>query len=149
MGFGFPAAVGTAIGNPHRTVVAIVGDGGFQMTSMELATAVNNKTPVKIVVMNNGYLGMVRQWQKFFFGGRYSHSELGSSNPDFVKLAQSYGAKAYAATNEEELRTTFEKMLQEKELPSLVNVFVAREENVYPMVPAGAALFEMIEEELK
>jgi acetolactate synthase-1/2/3 large subunit len=149
MGYGFPAAVGAAIGNPQRTVVAIVGDGGFQMTSMELATAVKNNTPVKIVVINNGYLGMVRQWQKFFFGGRYSHSDLDSSNPDFVKLAQSYGSEAYTATNEEEFRAIFQKMLQENKLPSLVNVFVEREENVYPMVPAGAALYEMIEEEVK
>jgi acetolactate synthase-1/2/3 large subunit len=147
MGFGFPAAVGAAIGNPDRIIVAITGDGGFQMTSMELATAVKNKIPIKIVILNNGYLGMVRQWQELFFGGRYSHSELGNSNPDFVKLAQSYGAVAFHATNALEFEETFKKMMQENELPSLVNVIVDREENVYPMVPAGAALHEMIEGE--
>jgi acetolactate synthase-1/2/3 large subunit len=145
MGFGFPAALGAAIGRPDRTVVAITGDGGFQMTAMELATAVHYQVPVKIVIMNNGYLGMVRQWQEIFYGGRYSHSELAGSNPDFVKMAESYGAIGYRAKSRAELDEALTKMLAEKTLPVVVDVWVAPEENVYPMVPAGAAIFEMIE----
>jgi len=145
MGFGFPAAVGAAVGCPDRTVVAITGDGGFQMTSMELATAVLHKIPVKIVILNNGYLGMVRQWQKLFFGGRYSHTNLGTSNPDFIKLAESYGAIGFRVKTAKEFEQTFKKILKIKDKPALIEVFVDREENVYPMVPAGAAIFEMIE----
>lgn len=149
MGYGLPASVGAAIGRPDKTVFAIIGDGGCQMTCMELATAVNYKVPVKIVVMNNGYLGMVRQWQKLFFGGRYSQSELGSSNPDFVKLAEAYGAVGYRATNIKELKDALSKIMKLNEKPALVDVIVKREENVYPMVPAGAAIYEMIEGEEK
>lgn len=145
MGFGFPASMGAAIGKPDRTVVCFTGDGGFQMTSMEMATAVQNRVPVKVVVLNNGYLGMVRQWQELFFGKRYSHSELAPGNPDFVKLAESYGARAYRVTNREELQKAMSAMMEEKELPVLLDVHVEREENVYPMVPAGAAIYEMIE----
>ena len=145
MGFGFPAAIGAALGRPDRTIVSITGDGGFQMTSMELATAVHYKIPIKIVLMNNGYLGMVRQWQEMFFGKRYSHSELESSNPDFVKMAECYGAIGYRAKNKEELNGALQKMMEEKELPVLVDVWVEREENVFPMVPAGAAIYEMVE----
>ncbi len=147
MGYGFPAAMGAQVACPDRTVIAIVGDGGFQMTAMEIATAVHYKIPVKIVIVNNGYLGMVRQWQELFFGHRYSHVELGSSNPDFVKFAESFGAPAYRATTREEMREAFRRMLAEKELPVLVDVMVDREENCYPMVPAGAALHEMVEGE--
>jgi acetolactate synthase-1/2/3 large subunit len=147
MGYGFPAAIGAKLGCPDRTVIAIVGDGGFQMTAMEIATAVYYKIPVKIVIVNNGYLGMVRQWQQLFFGKRYSHVELFSSNPDFVKLAESFGAKGYRVTTHEEMHTTFQEMMKENELPVLVDVMVAKEENCYPMVPAGAALHEMVEGE--
>jgi acetolactate synthase-1/2/3 large subunit len=145
MGYGLPASVGASIGRPDKTVVAIVGDGGLQMTSMELATAVNYKVPVKIIVLNNGYLGMVRQWQKLFFGGRYSHSELAHNNPDFVKLAEAYGAIGFRATNIKELKDALNKVMTVKDKPALVDVAVKREENVYPMVPAGAAIYEMIE----
>ncbi len=145
MGFGFPAAMGAAFGNPDRTVFSITGDGGFQMTSMELATAVEHKLPVKIVVFNNGYLGMVRQWQELFFGKRYSHSYLGGSNPDFVKLADSYGALGFRATNMDELENVLNQMMHVTDRPSLVDVMIDPEENVYPMVPAGAAIYEMVE----
>ena len=145
MGYGFPAAMGAAIGCPDRIVVSITGDGGFQMTAMELTTAVHHKVPVKVVIINNGYLGMVRQWQEIFYGGRYSHSELASSNPDFVKMAECYGAIGYRARNRAELDEAFTKMMEEKQLPVVVDVWVEKEENVYPMVPAGAAIFEMIE----
>lgn len=146
MGYGMPAAIGAKVACPDRLVVCITGDGGFQMTAIELATAVYYKIPVKIVIINNGYLGMVRQWQELFFDRRYSHVELESSNPDFVKYAESFGAVAYRATNHEELDDAMQKMLEENELPVLVDVCVSKEENCYPMVPAGAALNEMIEE---
>ncbi|MCA9744115.1 MAG: biosynthetic-type acetolactate synthase large subunit [Deferribacteres bacterium] len=149
MGYGFPAAMGAAVGRPDRTAVAIVGDGGFQMTAMELATAVHYKIPVKIVILNNGYLGMVRQWQELFFEKRYSHSDLDASNPDFVKMAECYGAIGYRAHNSAELDEALKKMMAEQELPVLVDAIVDREENVYPMVPAGAAIYEMIEEDAK
>lgn len=149
MGYGLPASVGAAIGRPDKTVVAIIGDGGCQMTSMELATAVSYKVPIKIIILNNGYLGMVRQWQKLFFGGRYSQSELGPSNPDFVKLAEAYGAVGFRATNIKELKDALSKIMTVKEKPALVDVAVKREENVYPMIPAGAAIYEMIEGEKK
>ena len=145
MGYGFPAALGAAIGCPDRTVIAITGDGGFQMTAMELATAVNYRVPVKVVILNNGYLGMVRQWQELFFERRYAHSELDSSNPDFVELARSYGAVGYRVEDRRELETALKAMLEETERPVVLDVRVAREENVYPMVPAGAAIYEMIE----
>ena len=149
MGYGFPAAMGAAVGRPDRTAVAIVGDGGFQMTAMELATAVHYKIPVKIVILNNGYLGMVRQWQELFFEKRYSHSDLDASNPDFVKMAECYGAIGYRVHNSAELDEALKKMMAEQELPVLVDAIVDREENVYPMVPAGAAIYEMIEEDAK
>lgn len=149
MGYGFPAAMGAAFGCPDRLVVSITGDGGFQMTAMELATAVHHKIPVKIVIINNGYLGMVRQWQQLFFKKRYSSVELASSNPDFVKFAESFGAVAYRATNSEELDDVLQKMLEEKELPVVLDVHVDQEENCYPMVPAGAAINEMVEEDPK
>lgn len=147
MGYGLPAGVGAALGKPEKTVVSIIGDGGFQMTPMELATASKYNVPLKIVVLNNGYLGMVRQWQEMFYGGRYSHSELGTSNPDFVKLAEAYGAVGYHVTNREELKESLLKMMDESKKPVLLDVVVESEENVYPMVPAGAAIHEMVEGE--
>jgi acetolactate synthase I/II/III large subunit len=145
MGFGFPAAMGAAVAYPNRTVVAIVGDGGFQMTSMELATAVEQKLPVIIAIMNNGYLGMVRQWQELFYGGRYSSSDLNSSNPDFVKMAECYGAVGYRATTPEELDDVLNKAMQVKDRPVVLDILVTKEENVYPMIPPGAAVHEMVD----
>jgi acetolactate synthase-1/2/3 large subunit len=147
MGYGLPASVGAAIGRPDRTVVSFIGDGGIQMTIMELATAVGYKVPLKIIVLDNGYLGMVRQWQKLFFGGRYAHTELRHNNPDFVKLAEGYGAIGYRVTNIKELRKALDEMMKINDKPVLLDVWVEREENVYPMVPAGAAPNEMIEGE--
>ncbi len=147
MGYGFPAALGAAIGNPERTVFAVVGDGGFQMTAFELATAVQYKVPVKIAIMNNGYLGMVRQWQQLFFEKRYSHSQLKQANPDFVKLAESYGATGFRATTPHELEPMLEKAMEIDNRPVVMDIIIPEEENCFPMVPAGAALNEMIEGE--
>ncbi len=141
MGFGFPAAVGAQAGCPGTPVVAVVGDGAFQMTAFELGTAVEYNLPVKVVIINNRSLGMVRQWQELFYQKRYSHSWL--KNPDFVKLAEAYGAVGMRIEKESEVRTKFQEALR---IPKcvVIDVSVIEEENVYPMVPAGHALDEMI-----
>ncbi len=145
MGFGFPAALGAAVGRPDRTVVCITGDAGFQMSMYELATAVHYKIPVIIAIMNNGYLGMVRQWQELFFGGRYSHSDLDQSNPDFVKLAESFGAVGMRVSKPDELEGFLKKALKVKDKPVVLDIVVKREENCYPMIPAGGAAADMVE----
>ncbi len=142
MGYGFPAAMGAAVARPNDTVVAVVGDGGFQMSFNELATVKQYNIPVKILVINNGYLGMVRQWQEQFYDHRYSHSNIEVA-PDFVKLAEAYGVPALRATKASEVTGTLEKALQTPG-PVLIEMQVAREENVFPIVPAGAALKDMI-----
>lgn len=149
MGYGFPAAMGAAMACPDRDVVCITGDGGFQMTSFELATAVEYKVPVKVVLLNNGYLGMVRQWQEMFFGRRYSYSTLSSGNPDFVKLAESYGAVGLRAENPAEVESVLIAGMEVKDRPVVMEFIVAPEENVFPMVPAGASLPEMVDTEVK
>lgn len=145
MGYGFPAALGAAMANPDREVVCITGDGGFQMTAYELATAVEYEVPVKIAIMNNQCLGMVRQWQELFYNKRYSHSILKKGNPDFVKLAESYGAPGFRATNPEEMYEVLEKAMKINDRPVVMDFQVEEHENCYPMVPAGAALDEMVE----
>jgi acetolactate synthase-1/2/3 large subunit len=145
MGYGFPAAMGAAIGCPDRPVVCITGDGGFQMTAYELATAVEHKIPLKIAIMNNNCLGMVRQWQELFFNERYSHSILKKGNPDFVKLAESYGAAGFRATNPAEMDDVLEKAMEINDRPVVMDLVVEEHENCYPMVPSGAALNEMVE----
>ncbi len=145
MGFGFPAAMGAAIGCPDRTVFCITGDGGFQMTAMEIATAVDQKVPVKVAIMNNGYLGMVRQWQELFYGERYSHSHLEPSNPDFVKLAEAYGAVGLRATTPKELDEILKIAMEIHDRPVIMDIHVTQKENVYPMVPPGAAVHEMVD----
>ncbi len=145
MGYGFPAAMGAAIAYPDRDVVCITGDGGFQMSSYELATAVEYKIPVKIALMNNNCLGMVRQWQQLFYEKRYSYSVFGSNNPDFVKMAESYGCLGLRAENPEQLKSVLEQAMAIKDAPVLMDIRVVEEENCYPMVPSGAALFEMVE----
>ncbi|MFQ5707107.1 MAG: biosynthetic-type acetolactate synthase large subunit [bacterium] len=147
MGFGFPAAMGAALGCPDREVVCITGDGGFQMTAFELATAVENKVPVKIAIMNNGYLGMVRQWQQLFYEGRYAFSDLRGGNPDFVRLAESYGAVGFRTHLPREVSAILQEALKIKDKPVVLDFAVAQEENVFPMVPAGASLVEMVDGE--
>lgn len=142
MGYGFPAAMGAAVARPNDLVVAVVGDGGFQMSFNELATVRQYNIPVKILLINNGYLGMVRQWQEQFYEHRYSHSDMEVA-PDFVKLAEAYGVTALRATRASEVTHTLEKGLNIPG-PVLIEMQVAREENVFPIVPAGAALKDMI-----
>ena len=142
MGFGFPAALGAQLAHPEKLVVAFVGDGGFQMTAQELATAMQYKANTKIVIMNNNYLGMVRQWQELFYDRAYSHVNM-EWLPDFVKLAEAYGATGLRATRPDQLRATLQRGLA---TPGVVvmDILVAEEVNVYPMVPAGAGLKDMV-----
>ena len=145
MGFGFPAAIGAQLGRPDDIVIAVVGDGGFQMTLFELATAVIEKLPIIILVLNNHYLGMVRQWQELFFDRRESGVDL-HGNPDFVKLAEAYGAKGYNLKRPADVRKILEKALAYQDGPVLINAEVTKTENVFPMIPAGAALEDMLVE---
>ncbi|HEX8887582.1 MAG TPA: thiamine pyrophosphate-dependent enzyme, partial [Pyrinomonadaceae bacterium] len=142
MGFGLPAAIGAKLAMRDRQVVAVVGDGGFQMTNQELATAVQYNLPVKVVIMNNGYLGMVRQWQEMFYDRAYSEVDL-SVSPDFVKLAEAYGAVGFRATRPEELRDVLAEGLAYEGV-AVIDVAVTKEENVFPIVPAGANSRDMI-----
>ena len=142
MGFGLPAAMGAQLALRNQQVVAVVGDGGFQMTNQELATAVQYDLPVKILIMNNGYLGMVRQWQEMFYDRTYSEVDI-SVAPDFVKLAEAYGAAGFRVERPAELREVMEAALNHKGV-AVIDVVVAKEENVFPMVPAGASACEMI-----
>lgn len=143
MGFGFPAAVGAKIGRPEKTVFAIEGDGSFIMNVQDLATAVQYRVPVKIAIINNGFLGMVRQWQQFFYDSRYASVCL-SVQPDFVKLAESFGAVGLRATKPSEVREVLLKAMEINDRPVLIDFVVDREENVLPMVPAGKSYREMI-----
>jgi acetolactate synthase-1/2/3 large subunit len=142
MGFGLPAAMGAAVGCPDRTVVCVTGDGSVQMNSQELATCVQNRIPVKVLIVNNGYLGMVRQWQELFWDNRYSHVDMGQS-PDFVKLAEAYGATGVRLTQKESLVDDLKAAIA-TEGPVVVDIRVTREENVYPMIAPGAAAREMV-----
>ncbi|MBF0386458.1 MAG: biosynthetic-type acetolactate synthase large subunit [Candidatus Omnitrophica bacterium] len=142
MGFGFPAAIGAQFGRPGELVVAIVGDGGFQMTLCELATAAVNKQPVKVVVIDNKYLGMVRQWQELFFDNRLSGVDL-KGNPDFVKLAEAYGIKGFHIANVADCRQVLEQAMKHPG-PALIHAEVIKEGNVFPMVPAGKSAYHMI-----
>lgn len=145
MGYGLPAAMGAALGCPERTVLCITGDGGFQMNSQELATAVYYKLPIKIILLNNGFLGMVRQWQDLFFDKRYAHTQIGDGNPDFVRLAESYGAIGMRITQPEDVKSALAESMTVNDRPVLLEFVVTPEENVFPMVPAGASLQDMIE----
>jgi acetolactate synthase-1/2/3 large subunit len=142
MGFGLPSAIGAQFARPDKLVFAIVGDGGFQMSIPELATIANHALPIKIVVMNNGYLGMVRQWQELFYNNRLSAVEL-CGFPDPEKLAGAYGFKGRTVEKPGELRAALEEAVKDLG-PYLLNVRVSSYENVYPMVPAGAAINEMV-----
>jgi acetolactate synthase-1/2/3 large subunit len=142
MGYGFPAALGAQLAFPERQVIAFVGDGGFQMTAQELATAVQYRSNLKIIVMNNNSLGMVRQWQQIFYDRNYSHVDM-EWTPDFVKLAEAYGATGLRAKNPAELTTVLEKGLS---MPGVVviDIVVEIEENVFPMIPPGGGIAEMV-----
>ena len=142
MGFGLPAAIGAQIGAPDKKVVLIVGDGGFQMTVQELMMIKQYNLPVKVVILNNSYLGMVRQWQELFKDRRYSFVNL-EVNPDFIKIADAYGIKNAKLTNKEDLRTKLKDLILSDE-GVLIECVVEKEENVFPMIPAGKTVSQMI-----
>ena len=145
MGYGFPAAIGAQFGRPDDAVLAIVGDGGFQMTLCELATACIHKLPIKVIVLNNHYLGMVRQWQELFYEERESGVDL-EGNPDFAKLAEAYGAKGFTLRRPGDVRRILTAALEYNDGPCVINAEVEKTDNVFPMIPAGSALEDMIVE---
>jgi len=142
MGYGFPAAIGAQVGCPDAIVFDVAGDGSIQMNIQELATASHNNIPVKVAILNNGYLGMVRQWQELFYHKRYSATRL-SGNPDFVKVAEAYGVMGIRVEKPAEVRPAIDKALAHKG-PVVLDFIVCPEENVFPMVPAGEAIDRMI-----
>jgi acetolactate synthase-1/2/3 large subunit len=143
MGFSLPAAMGAAFANLKRPVVSISGDGGFQMNVQELATIAQHQLPIKIFVINNGFLGMVRQWQELFWRRRYSHVDI--SAPDFVKLAEAYGCKALRVSEPSGVEKAIQAAMAYHDGPILVEFVVAREDNVYPMIPAGQTVNELMD----
>lgn len=142
MGYGFPAAIGAQLALPDKMVITVAGDGSIQMNIQELATAVAYKLPVKVVILNNGHLGMVRQWQELFYKGNYSCTNM-EAQPDFMMVAKAYGADGYRIEKEDELIPVLKEALFTPN-PAFIDVRVEREENVYPIVPVGAALDEML-----
>ncbi len=144
MGYGFPAAMGAQAAFPNKLVIDIAGDGSFQMNSQELATVVQYHLPVKVAILNNGYLGMVRQWQEFFYGKRYASVSLEGISPDFVKLAEAYGAIGLRATKPEEVVPALKRAFSIPE-PVIIDFEIDPEENVYPMVPSGGSLANMLQ----
>lgn len=147
MGFGFPAAIGAQLGCPEKTVVCIAGDGGFQMNIQELATAIKHQLPIIVIIMNNGYLGMVRQWQEFFFERRYSSTCL-DGNPDFAKLVEVYGGKGIRVTTKNELDQALKQALSKREF-ILLDCIIPPEENVFPMVSPGEPINRMLGVEIE
>lgn len=148
MGYGFPAAIGAQLAHPDKLVIDIAGDGSIQMNIQELATAVINKLPVKVAILNNRYLGMVRQWQELFFSERYSHTKLDETVPDFVKIAEAYGAVGLRATKPSEVEPVLREAFKIKRTV-FMDFVVDWKEKVFPMVPAGAAIDQMMFEEKK
>jgi acetolactate synthase-1/2/3 large subunit len=143
MGFGLPSAIGAQFAMPDKQVIAFVGDGGFQMTMYELATAALHTLPIKIFILNNHYLGMVRQWQELFYDNRLSGVDL-EGNPDFVKLADSFGIKGINIENTSEVTEKVAEALQYNDGPVVINCEVAKTDNVYPMIPAGRSYDTML-----
>ncbi|MEL6359250.1 MAG: thiamine pyrophosphate-dependent enzyme, partial [Bacteroidota bacterium] len=140
MGFCLPAAIGAKIGMPHEQVIAVIGDGGFQMTIQELGTIFQYKTAVKIVVLNNEFLGMVRQWQEMFFDRRYASTEM--INPDFQLIARGFSIKTQRVEERQNLQAAVQEMLDHQG-PYLLEVMVGKENNVFPMVPSGCSVSEI------
>ena len=144
MGYGVPAAIGAKAARPDATVVCVDGDGCFQMTSQELATAVLEDLPIVTVIVNNGYLGMVQQWQTMFFDERHSHVHLTHALPDYAALARAYGGLGFTASDEDELETALADALASGQT-AVVDARVDPLEQCFPMIPAGAAALEMLE----
>ena len=143
MGYGLPAAIGAKLAFPDIPVFDIAGDGSIQMNIQELGTAAQYNLPVIICILNNQFLGMVRQWQSLFYQGRYSYTDI-SHQPDFVKLAEAYGAVGIRAFRTDEVEPALRQALAVKDRPVIIDFRVEREENVYPMVPPGGSLLNML-----
>jgi len=144
MGFALPAAIGAAFAVKDKPILCVTGDGGFQMNMQELATAAYNKLPIKIFIINNSFLGMVRQWQELFHAEKYSFTDLSDSNPDFVKLAEAFDIKAYSVSNISDVEPVLKEALEYNDGPILVDFKVVKEDMVFPIVPAGASISDMI-----
>lgn len=144
MGFGLPASIGAAFAVKDRPVVCISGDGGFQMNIQELITAVYNRLPIKIFILNNSFLGMVRQWQELFHQEKYSFTDLSSSNPDFVKVAEAFGIESYSTNNPKEVDSLLDKAFSINDRPVLIEFKVVKEDMVFPMIPSGASISDMM-----
>jgi acetolactate synthase-1/2/3 large subunit len=144
MGYGIPAAIGAKAARPEATVVCVDGDGCFQMTCQELATAVLEDLPIVVVLVNNGYLGMVQQWQDMFFDGRRSHVHLTRAVPDYARLAEAYGGVGMTVTERDDVRPALEEALA-LDRTVVVDVHVEPAEQCFPMIPAGAAALDMVE----
>lgn len=144
MGFSVPAAIGAAFAVKDRPILSINGDGGFQMNIQELITAVHHKLPIKFVILNNSFLGMVRQWQELFHAEKFSFTDLGSSNPDFVKVAEAFGVKAFAIDNPNDIDSVLEEAFAYNDGPVLMEFKVVKEDMVFPMVPSGATITDMM-----
>jgi acetolactate synthase-1/2/3 large subunit len=143
MGYGLPAAIGAKLACPEKTVFDIAGDGSIQMNIQELGTAMQYKIPVIICILNNQYLGMVRQWQELFHEGRYSYTDM-SHQPDFVKLAEAYGAVGMRVNRTEDVRGALKEAMQITDRPVIIDFWVEREAGVYPMVPPGESILNML-----
>ena len=140
MGFALPAALGAKIGDPKREVIAVIGDGGFQMTIQELGTIFQTKAAVKIVILNNNFLGMVRQWQQLFFDKRYASTEM--INPDFVAISKGYFIESSKVSERNKLDDEVKKMINH-DGPYLLEVMIEKEENVFPMIPSGSSVSDI------
>jgi acetolactate synthase-1/2/3 large subunit len=144
MGFALPASIGAKMGNPAREVIAVIGDGGFQMNMQELITAAYHKLPIKFFIMNNCFLGMVRQWQELFHEKKYSFTDLCDSNPIFTKIGTALGIESFSIYKPEEVDDVLEKVFAINDRPVLIEFKVAQEDLVFPMVPSGASISNMI-----
>ncbi len=144
MGFSVPASIGASLGNKNRPVISISGDGGFQMNLQELITAATYKLPIKFIIMNNSFLGMVRQWQELYHAEKYSFTDLSESNPDFVKIGEALGVKSFSTEKPEEVDGLLDEVLQYNDGPTLIEFKVVKEDMVYPMVPSGGSISDII-----
>jgi len=144
MGFSVPASIGASFGIKDRPIISISGDGGFQMNIQELITAAHYKLPIKFFIMNNSFLGMVRQWQELFHAEKYSFTDLGASNPDFVKVGEAFGLSSFSTENPDEVDGLLDKAMAINDRPVLIEFKVVKEDMVFPMVPSGGSISDMM-----
>jgi acetolactate synthase-1/2/3 large subunit len=148
MGFSVPASIGAAFAVKDRPVISISGDGGFQMNMQELITAAYHKLPIKFFIINNSFLGMVRQWQELFHAEKYSFTDLSDSNPDFVKVGEAFGCKSFSTDNPGEVDDLLDKALAYNKGPVLIEFKVVKEDMVFPIIPAGKSVKEIMTKRL-